>query len=73
MVEVNEDDKAVGSPGQMVFYNVKNHLLGTGPICTRSQVCGGWRCPFPGHQVHGKMKGGCPGMTICPCQWVRPV
>lgn len=45
----------------------------TGLACSMSQVCGGWRCPFPGHQAHGKTKGTCPGMTICPHQWVRPL
>ena len=40
---------------------MKSHLLGTGPTCTRTQVCGGWRCPLLGHQVHGKLEGRCPG------------
>lgn len=46
---------------QTRFCSVKSHLLGTGPLCTRTQVGGGWRCPLLCHQVYGKPEGGCPG------------
>lgn len=66
--------KLWGLLAQMIFYNVKNHLLGTGPARTGSQVCGGLEMSLSRHQEGPwEDKGSVSRVEVCPHERIRPL